>query len=68
MYKVSRLRDTITETWYFVYLQAYEVSHRRDLALTVILRFDMYVVLPNPLENSEFEICICAICQISDSN
>ena len=34
MYKVSHLRDTITETWYFVYLLAYEVSHRRDLALT----------------------------------
>ena len=28
--KVSRLHDTITETWYFVYLHAYEVSHRRD--------------------------------------
>ena len=37
MYKVSRLRDTITETWYFVYLHAYEVSHRRDLALTDIV-------------------------------
>ena len=30
MYKVSRLCDTITETWYFVYLNAYKVSHRHD--------------------------------------
>ena len=35
MYKVSRLYYTITETWYFVYLHAYKVSHRRDLALPV---------------------------------
>ena len=35
MYKVSRLRDTITETWYFVYLHAYEVSHRRDSITSV---------------------------------
>ena len=34
MYKVSRTRDTITETWYFANLHAYEVSHRHDLALT----------------------------------
>ena len=37
MYKVSPLRDTITETWYFVYLHAYKVSHRRDLALTELV-------------------------------
>ena len=37
MYQVSRLRVTITETWYFVYLHAYEVSHRCDMALTAIM-------------------------------
>ena len=30
MYKVSRLRDTITEKCYFVYLHAYKVSYLCD--------------------------------------
>ena len=45
MYKASRLHDTITEMWYFVYLHAYKVSHRRELALTVYYRIS-FTVLP----------------------
>ena len=36
-YNVSRLRDTITETWYFVELYVYKVSHSRDLPLPGIV-------------------------------